>query len=180
MKNFFTIILYLSIGLANPNVKINKATIHFTGSHPFHDWTGISTHLDLKMNCSKMDEICNFTFSIPWTSFDSGNDNRDNNMLYYINAFDYPKIEIEFTDVKMNELIKTKNVIIGNLSMTGEKQNIAIPLDFKQNENQFILNSEFKISLTNYNIERPTLLMIPINDIINIHVNIAGELTQIP
>ena len=180
MRNFFTIIFYLSIGFSNPKVKINEATIHFTGSHPFHDWTGISTQLDLEMNCSKMDEICDFIFTIPWTSFNSGNDNRDNNMLYYISAFDYPKIEMEFKDVKMNELTKTKNVIIGNLSMAGEKQNIAISLDFKQNDNQIILNSEFNISLTNYNIERPTLLMIPIKDIVNIHVNIVGDITQIP
>ena len=166
------IFIFFATLIAQTNVKLTQSIVSFTGSHPFHDWTGISTKVNLNTNCSET-EICDFTFIIPWTSFESGNDNRDNNMLYYVNAFDYPNIEMKFQNIHLNNI---KNNVYGKLNFGGEENDFNIPLDFKKNQNQIKVDSDFKISLSQFNIDRPTLLMIPINDTIHVHVKMSGEL----
>ena len=165
--------VFFSTLITQPNVKLTQAIISFTGSHPFHDWTGISTNVNLKTNCLET-EICDFTFTIPWTSFDSGNDNRDNNMLYYVNAFDFPNIEMKFKQIDLSKLIEFENSITGILTINGINQNFSIGVDYQLKHNHFKVSSSFDISLDNFKINRPSLLLIPIDDLIYIHVDIDG------
>ena len=109
MRLILIIFIFISTIIEQADVKIIDSKISFTGSHPFHDWTGNSTELKLGMNCSEENESCNFIFSIPWTSFDSGNDNRDNNMLYFVNAYEFPIIKMSFININLNQ-ISSKNI----------------------------------------------------------------------
>ena len=174
MRIFLTFIIFC-IGFASESISINNSTVQFTGSHPFHDWTAVSSQLKTKISCNQNNTICDFNFTIPWTSFDSGNDNRDNNMLYYVNAFDYPNIEMNFEQIDIINLNDSKKQLTGNLKINGINQIISIPLDFQLIGNHYKARSSFQISLENFNIERPSLLLIPIEDLIYIHVDISGN-----
>ena len=94
MKNLLIIVI-ISCLFSQTNIKILKAEISYNGSHPFHQWTGISKDLSLDLNCIEKDKMCDYLFSVPWISFNSGNDNRDNNMFYYVNAYEFQKIEMK-------------------------------------------------------------------------------------
>ena len=119
MSKNLIIFIFISTIFAQADVKITEAVISFTGSHPFHDWTGISTDLKLDLNCSDKDETCHYLFSVPWTSFDSGNDNRDNNMLYYVNAYEFhqepfrldEQISFIQSEIKVNERVFFRTLI---------------------------------------------------------------------
>ena len=136
--------------------KITDPIISFTGSHPFHDWTGISTKLKLDMNCPENNESCDYSFTIPWTSFDSGNDNRDNNMLYYVNAYEFHNIKMTFKDVKLDSIQQYNSeahILEGTLSIAGVNKQIYIPINFEFTESHYELQSEFSLKVSDFNIE---------------------------
>lgn len=156
--------------------KISKSIISFTGSHPFHDWTGISNELKLEKKCSQKNTFCKYIFSIPWTSFNSGNDNRDNNMLYYVNAYEYQNIKFTFDNIDLNKLGNGSHLLTGILEIAKNKNQLSIPIKLNILDKKIYITSEFEISIKDFNIEQPTLLMIPINEIINIKIDISGEI----
>ena len=179
MRKILIIFIFISTIFTQADIKITEAIISFTGSHPFHDWTGISTDLKLDLNCSDNDKTCHYLFSVPWTSFDSRNDNRDNNMLYYVNAYEFHNIKMTFKDVKLDSILKFNSEahnLEGTLSIAGVNKLIYIPINFEFTESYYKLQSEFSLKVSDFNIERPTLLMIPINDEIIIKVKFSGEI----
>ncbi len=180
MKNLLIILLISSL-FSQSNVKITEAKISYTGNHPFHSWTGISSDLSLELNCKDKDESCDYLFSIPWMSFNSGNDNRDNNMLYYVNAYEFKNIDFTFKNIKNISILQSNAVPIileGTLSLAGKNNKISIPLNININSINFNIKSEFTIKLSDYQIERPRLLMIPIKDEIIINISLKGIITN--
>ena len=174
MNKLLFFLIIICFGFTSETISIKKSIVQFTGSHPFHDWTGISTQLETNFSCNQNNRTCDFNFSIPWMSFNSDNDNRDNNMLYYVNAFDYPKIYMKFDQINLNELNEDEKLLTGIITISGINNKISIPLEYHLEENQFKVSSSFHISLKNFKIKRPTLLLIPIEDLIFINVNITG------
>jgi len=98
----FCIFLIL-MGLLFPNFKIDReqSNITYTGSHPFHAWTGKTSQITIESDCTKNSSSCDASFSIPLMSFISGNDNRDSNMLFYVEAFSYPHVKILFSNLNI-------------------------------------------------------------------------------
>lgn len=180
MKNLLIILLISSL-FSQSNVKITEAKISYTGNHPFHSWTGISSDLSLELNCIEKNEACDYLFSVQWMSFNSGNDNRDNNMLYYVNAYEFQNIDFTFKNVKNKSFQQNKTeplVLNGTLSIAGKNNKISIPLNININNIYFDLKSEFTIKLSDYQVERPTLLMIPIKNEIIINISLKGIITS--
>ena len=175
MKIFFIYFILYYFGFSSDYIVINNSTIQFTGSHVFHDWIGVSSKLESKVSCNEKNTNCSFKFSIPWESFNSRNDNRENNMLYYVNAFDYPNIIMKFENIDLKKLNENGNLITGILTINGISESLSIPLEYKINNKKFKIYSSFNISLEKFNIERPSLLLIPIEILIFINVNITGN-----
>ena len=155
MRTFLIIFIFISTIFAQAEVKITDSKILFIGSHPFHDWTGISTYLKLDLNCSDKDETCHYLFLVSWTSFDSGNDNRDNNMLYYVNAYEFHNIEMTFKNIKLDFLKQDNSethILEGTLSVAGVNKQIYIPINFEFTESHYELQSEFSLKVSDFNI----------------------------
>ena len=181
MRTFLIIFIFITTIISQTNIKILEATISYIGSHTFHQWTGISNDLSLELNCIEKDENCDYLFSVPWVSFNSGNDNRDNNMIYYINAYEFQNIIMTFKKVHLDSLQQDNSKVlnlIGTLSIAGADKKISIPLKIDINNSHFDLKSEFIIKLPDYQIERPTLLMIPIKNEIVINISLKGLITN--
>ena len=102
----FSLILLLC-GLAFPNFKIDatQSSISYTGSHPFHDWKGTTSEMDIITGCEILSSDCDATISVPVISFISGNDNRDSNMLFYVDVFSYPLVKISFSHLNISDLL---------------------------------------------------------------------------
>jgi|GEM_PF-1339716 len=176
MKKLLIFLLISSL-FSQSNVKITEAKISYTGNHPFHSWTGISSDLSLELNCKEKDKTCDYIFSIPWVNFNSGNDNRDNNMLYNVNAYEFQNIEMTFNYVQLNSLQHDNTEVLsldGTLSIAGINNKISVPLNIEIINSHFNVQSEFIIKLSDYQIERPTLLMIPIKNEVLVKIIISG------
>ena len=176
----FSLILLLC-GIAFPNFKIDEiqSSISYTGSHPFHDWKGTSSEMNIITNCDILSSDCDVTISVPIMSFMSGNDNRDSNMLFYVDAFSYPVVKISFSDLNIPNLLSLGESanLNGEIDFHGFKLMQEIPLFIREENNTIFIRSYFSIKLDSFDIHRPSLLMLPIKNNIKIDAIISGRFT---
>ena len=177
----FSLILLLCT-LAFPNFKIDgiQSSISYTGSHPFHDWKGTTSQIEIITDCEIVSSDCDATISVPIISFMSGHDNRDSNMLFYVDAFSYPLVEISFSHLNISDLIfKGKSVNCdGEIDFHGFKLMQKIPLFITKAKDTIFISSSFSIKLDSFGVEQPSLLMLPIKNEIKIDANLSGGYSQ--
>ena len=136
-----------------------------------HTFSGQTSSVILYSNCNKDGFICDFQFKVPVISLNSGNDNRDSNMLNYLKAFSYPDIILDVQDFEIKEYSSKLNSF--ELTIHGVSQTINIPLTVEKiNSNQYLVQSTFSILLDQFNVPIPKLLFVPINNEIRIKVNL--------
>ena len=97
-------------------------------------------------------------------------------MLYYVNAYEYQNIKFTFDNIDLNKLGNGSHLLTGILEIAKNKNQLSIPIKLNILDKKIYITSEFEISIKDFNIEQPTLLMIPINEIINIKIDISGEI----
>ena len=142
----FSLILLLC-GLAFPDFKIDEiqSSISYTGSHPFHDWKGTTSQIEIITDCEIVSSDCDATISVPIISFMSGHDNRDSNMLFYVDAFSYPLVEISFSHLNISDLISRGESYNcdGEINFHGFKLMQKIPLFFtKSKDINYIISKD--------------------------------------
>lgn len=165
-------IIFFSLAFSEYLIDESKSKVMYYGNHPLHSWVGKTSSIMIKSECKSNKKLnCNFEFRIPFMSFYSGNDNRDSNMLYNVNAFLHPDIIMTFNDFIIREL---NNIYIkGKLSINGILREIEIPLNiYAISENRYSIQSFFSISLDEFNIKTPKLLFLSIDNDIKIEVSL--------
>ena len=166
MYYFFIIFLANFIFCNSWTIDTSYSFINYEGSHPFHTWNGKTNDIDFNINCEK--EECQMSVSTKLESFDSNNDSRDSNMLYYTESLLFPFVDIKTEYFKFNGQFNQTISTIGKLTFHGIS--IDIPLNIKlikENEDHWG-ECNFDIKLTEFNVERPVLLMMKISDTIKI------------
>ncbi|MBC8312375.1 MAG: YceI family protein [Candidatus Marinimicrobia bacterium] len=157
-----------------------ESSISYTGSHPFHDWQGVTSQIEIETDCQENSIDCHATISLPLISFDSGNNNRDSNMLFTVDGYSFPIVRISFPHVNIFNLLNRKETthVTGEIDFHGFKIMQEIPLTIQSENESISIRSTFSIQLDSFQVDRPTLLMIPIKNDINIDVNISGRFIQ--
>ena len=153
-------------------IDIEQSFISYDGRHPAHNWTGVSKEI----KGSFVFDLINPTSSnvdlfVPVFSFDSKNSNRDSNMLDVIEDYFYPTVS--FTS---SEITKEDNgyLITGILFFHGVKKEITIPVNLILDNKKIIVDADFSVSLSDYEIKRPSLLTIKMKDDISIKFYLVG------
>ena len=99
---FIITVLFLSLVFPNFILDQSKTNISYTGTHPFHEWTGATSEVQMTTDCELMSLDCEATISVPVISFMSGNDNRDSfARIFEIISREYSltkKLILEITD----------------------------------------------------------------------------------
>ena len=160
-----SLILFLFIGIAYPqSMQISDSEIRYHGIHPLHEWTGISTSASGKVSYDQSTNSGSITVSVPLNSFDSRVYARDSNMLTHTEAIDFPLVVFKSD----NASIKQDSLYVnGQLTFHGITKDISVVASITR-QNGFQVNGEFSINLSDYNVQRPTLLFIKIDDKIRI------------
>ena len=150
----------------------SESNLQYFGSHPIHNFSGSSSSIILFSDCNEFSDECNFKFSIPIISLNSGNDNRDSNMLNYLEAFSYPEISLTVENFKIKNY--KEELIPVDIKIHGMEQTINIPLTLVESlDRHYIAKSSFSILLSDFNVEIPKLLFLPISNEIIIKVQVA-------
>jgi polyisoprenoid-binding protein YceI len=98
------------------------------------------------------------------TTFDSGNSNRDSHAMEVIDAIDYPDALFEGTGFTQ----KGDSLYIrGKITFHGVTKEITAAAVTRWSPARLEVDGSFALSLTAFKVDRPSLLMIPVEDTLN-------------
>lgn len=160
--------------------------ISFRVNHPAHGATFTSGKvafgaeveglLSGKPTVSAIDEI-----RIPLRSFNSGNANRDSNAMETMNAYKHPDLVFSPTDAVIKPVTSTTDrmdaqvILTGDLTLAGvTRPNQTITGWLHTDGKSWKAEGRFQVKCGEFNIERPSLLFIQIEDIIPIWFSVSG------
>ncbi len=171
------LILFLQFSFAQSfEIKIDsdQSYLSYYGDHPAHQWVGTSNQILGTFLFNKDNpKLSTVDLSVPVFSIDSKNSNRDSNMLDAIEEYFYPVVSFTSSRIEKED---NYYQVIGNLFFHGVKKEVSLPVDLQIKEDRVIIKSSFEIRLSDYQIKRPSLLAIRINDVITIEFYLVGRL----
>ena len=171
MKFIYLLIFLLSF-LNASNYIVEKSQITYLGDHYLHKWEGSTIEISGNVFYDDNTKQYNCSVAVPLSTFSSGNDSRDSNMLIYCKAFDFPDIIFESTSIQVN---KNSLDIEGIIDFAGRKKEIKSVAQLNAlQDNQFSVEGEFEILLSDFDIERPSLLFVKMEDLVVIKYSIQG------
>ena len=98
------------------------------------------------------------------TTFDSGNSNRDSHAMEVIDAIDYPDASFEGSGfIQRGDSLYA----CGKITFHGITKDVTIGAVPHWTESRLEVDGSFSLSLTEFKIDRPSLLMIPVDDALN-------------
>ena len=175
MKNILIFIFVISSLLAT-QYEVTSNRIVYYGVHALHKWEGSTTKTTGTLSYDKNKKTYSCNITVPLNTFSSGNDNRDSNMLTYCNAITYPDIIFKSKMIAVNnESIDLEGII----EFAGKKRNLKTVANLIElNENEFSIQGEFEILLSDFGIPQPSLLFIKMEDNILIKYSIKGVINE--
>ena len=162
-----------SLSLLNASsFRIGNSLITYFGVHYLHKWEGSASDVEGVVRYNEDNGQYECSISVPLNTFSSGNDNRDSNMLVYCRAFDFPNINFQSTSIKINE---STLEIEGKIEFAGEEKEIKTNAKLNSLDNNlFAIEGELDILLSEFKVERPSLLFVEIEDLVKIKYSIQG------
>ncbi len=162
----------------------DSSYVAYTGHHPLHSWRGLSHTIHATLNLHLENPTASqVDIRIPVESFDSGNPNRDSNMLDVVEADRFPEVRfvlreatIDTLEAASDSLYQARWRIRGELTFHGITRTIEIPVDISMVRNRFTAHTMFCLKLSDFNVRRPRLLLMPIRDEIDVEVHLTGIL----
>ena len=171
MKLVFLFSFFLSLSNAS-SFRLENSLITYFGVHYLHNWEGSTSDAKGVVSYDKNVDQYECSISVPLSTFSSGNDNRDSNMLVYCRAFDFPNINFQSTSIKVNE---STLEIEGKIEFAGEEKEIKTNAKLNSLDNNlFAIEGELDILLSEFKVERPSLLFVEIEDLVKIKYSIQG------
>jgi polyisoprenoid-binding protein YceI len=141
-----------------------ESSITYKLTHPLHEVESTSNEAlcDIDVDLSTK-EIKKVSVQVDVTTFNSGNSNRDSHAMEVIDALSFP--DSRFTSTSITQRGDSLKVT-GKLTFHGITKDILISAATKWSNNKLVVNGNFDISLTAFKIERPSLLLIPVKDML--------------
>ncbi len=152
-------------------IKKDGSTIEYTLVHPLHTVHGISKDVDCDVKYDDTaGKVTGVSVSADVLSFDSGNSNRDSHMGEVVDAIDYP--DVAFQGDSIQYLKNDTLMVVGKLTFHNVTKTIPVKVAEKFENNDTIFDGDFYISLTEFKIQRPSLLLMPVEDKLTLKFNI--------
>ena len=171
MKLVILCSFFLSL-LNASSFRIENSLITYFGVHYLHKWEGSTSDVNGVVSYNKASEQYECSISVPLSTFSSGNDNRDSNMLVYCKAFDFPNINFQSTSIKVQE---NTLEIEGRIEFAGKEKEIKTSAKLNNLDNNFFgIEGELDILLSEFEVEKPSLLFVEIEDLVKIKYSIKG------
>jgi hypothetical protein len=130
--------------------------------HPLHKIEATSKSVEYHVQANPATkEIKSISAAVDVTTFDSGNSSRDSHAMEVIDAITYPEASFSSTSVApQGDSLR----VAGKLTFHGVTKDIFISVYPRWSQNGLEVGGGFELSLTAFNIERPALLLIPVED----------------
>ena len=151
-----------------------ESSITYQLSHPMHhiEATSKDGWFRVEIDPGKK-EIKSVTAEVDVMTFDGGNSNRDSHAMEVIESIKYPDVTFVGTAVTQTA---DSIVVSGKLTFHGVTQEILMRGVAKWGDHKLTVDGGFELSLTAFKIERPALLMVPVDDALKFSLKAAFAL----
>jgi polyisoprenoid-binding protein YceI len=151
--------------VANRTIRADKSGSYITykAVHALHAWKGINRQADcIIVYNDESGRIEKVAVAAKVADFDSNNSNRDSHALEVLEALKYPKITFVSTSVTYRA--EGQAQVQGNLTFHGITRAVSFPVELGRNGKNMTVKGGFSIQLTDYQVERPSFMLVPIDD----------------
>jgi polyisoprenoid-binding protein YceI len=142
--------------------KKGESSMTYRMVHPLHKIESTSKDVVYDLEADPVTkEFKKVSGTVDVTTFDSGNSNRDSHAMEVIDAIDYPEAKFEGTSFTQ----KGDSLIInGKVTFHGVTRDVTAGAVARWSQGKLEVDGGFVLSLEAFKIERPSLLMIPVED----------------
>lgn len=148
-----------------------QSTLTYHVSHPLHQIEGVSHAARGKGICHAGQ--CDFLIAVPVKSFDSGDSNRDLHMLQVTRGADFPLVIVR---TQLPEGAITSLTVHAELTIQFAGQTAhfkQVPLQVVTQGDETRVSGTIPATLTDFKIDPPSLLTIPIKNQIPVRVELV-------
>ncbi len=151
------------------------STISYAMRHPMHTWEGISRDVTAAIvyddEAKKVETVA---VVAKVASFDSQNANRDSHAIESMEGIKYPNVT--FSSQQVQDDGASKLTVTGNLTFHGVTRPVTIPVTRKMSGGMAVYEGSFDLKLTDFKIEKPTLMMVPVEDELKMKFSLAFKM----
>jgi polyisoprenoid-binding protein YceI len=168
---YIAVILFVLIAASSVSAQLKKieaskkeSSITYKLTHPLHEIEATSKESTCRLNVDLVSkQIKSAAVVVDVMTFNSGNSNRDSHAMEVIDAISYPDARfISSNVVQKGDSVKA----YGKLTFHGITKDVTLSAAVKWEANKLVIDGWFDISLTEFKVERPSLLLIPVKDIL--------------
>ena len=167
MRIIYLLLVLITFNLSAQEIKrvdSDKSIINYTGKHFLHKWSAENKNISGLIQIEN-EAISNIGVVAKVSDFRSGNSNLDSNSLRVLDALQFPNVIFKSTSINQeNGQIK----IDGIMNFHGIEKDISISAKLVQLEESILLSGKFSVYLTEFLIDRPSLLTMKVDDEINL------------
>lgn len=157
--------------LAQTQWLLERSTLTYHMSHPMHEADGTSTAARGKGTCTN--GACNFLIAAPVNTFKSGDSNRDLHMIEAVRGAEFPMVVVRATFPE-SELVNSTLYADLQVQFAGQTARYQhIPFQKSGNGNQVRIVGAIPSTCSDFKIQRPTFLTVPIKNEIPVHVDMT-------
>jgi len=150
---------------------LKESTLSYHVSHPLHQTDGVSHAARGKGVCH--DGQCEFLIGVPVKTFDSGDSNRDLHMIQVTRGAEFPMVTVR---TRLPEAASASASIKADLEIqfagqTAHYQQITFEVTSQGNDKK--ITGTIPATLTDFKIDPPSLLTMPVKNEIPIRVEMT-------
>ena len=152
---------------------LQQGTLTYHVSHPLHQSEGVSHEVRGKGLCHAGQ--CEFLIAVPVKSFDSGDSNRDLHMIQVTRGAQFPMVTVR---TRLPESASTSATIQADLEIQFAGQTAQykqVPFQLVTQGNQIRITGTLPATLTDFKIDPPSLLTMPVKNEIPVRVDLTWK-----
>ncbi len=150
---------------------LEQSNLTYHVSYPLHQSEGVSHAARGKGVCHAGQ--CDFLIAVPVKSFDSGDSNRDLHMVQVTRGAQFPLVTVR---TRLPEAASTSSTVNADLEIQFAGQTAQfkqVPFQLATQGNEIKISGTIPATLTDFKIEPPTLLTVPVKNEIPVHVEMT-------
>ena len=151
-----------------------NSTLTYHMSHPIHEVDGVSTAARGKGDCQN--GTCNFLIATPVNTFKSGDSNRDLHMIETVRGAQFPMVVVRatFPESELASSTLTADLQVQFAGQTAHYSHIPFQKT-SAGENTVRITGTIPTTCSDFKIERPTFLAVPIKNEIPVRVDMTWK-----
>ena len=167
MRRISLLLALITFNLSYQEIKrvdSEKSFINYTGKHFLHKWSAENKNISGLIQIEN-ESISNIGIVAKVTDFKSGNSSLDSNSLRVLEALQFPNVIFRSTVVNQED---GQIIFEGVMNFHGIEKDFTISAEVTHLNEVTQLSGKFIVSLSDFLVERPSLLTRKINDEINL------------